>query len=66
MTTKGYYPLLAEYGDRVYFTSKALMGEGTFVLAWCGIEEVWDVKLDNGSTIHIYPGLGETMVSLDG
>lgn len=66
MTVKGVYPIEAEYGDRVRFATKTLQGEGTFVLAWLGIEEVWDVKLDDGHTVHVYPYFGDTMTLLGG
>lgn len=67
MTVKGYYPVPAEYGDRVQFTCKATdffpmrVGEGTFVLCWLGVAEVWDVRLDDGSTVHLYPEFGDVM-----
>lgn len=60
---RGQYPVPAEYGDRVRFRRKgrphisAREGEGTFVLAWLGIEECWEVETDDGERIALYPCL---------
>lgn len=69
MTVQGKHPLPATEGDRVRFTVKpltgeTLTGEGTFSLCWFGVEEVWDVTLDDGQVVHVHPGLGETMESV--
>lgn len=36
-------------------------GEGTFTLCWFGVAEVWNVTLDDGSVVHVYPDMGEAM-----
>jgi len=62
---QGQYPLPALEGDRVSYRTKTESGVGTFVLCWMGIEEVWDVKRFDRSTIHLYPALGDTMQRVD-
>lgn len=67
MTVQGHYPVPAEYGDRVSFVSQKTdffpqrVGEGTFVLCWMGVAEVWDVRLDDGTKVNLYPEFGDTM-----
>lgn len=64
---RGHYPVPADYGERVRFTAKGAgyfplrVGEGTFVLCWLGVAETWDVLLDDGAKVHLYPELGDTM-----
>jgi len=63
------YPPPAKYGDRVRFHRRdsptrlaaELKGEGTFVLAWLGIEECWEVELANGTRVGLFPCFGDTM-----
>ena len=68
MTVQGVYPIPAEYGDRVRYVRSVRRdrsweaGLGTFVLAWLGIEEAWNVETEDGRTVTLYPCFGDTMV----
>ena len=62
--TQGYYVPPCEYGERVWWRSDGLSGEGTYVLCWLGIEECWDVRIDNSDTAHVHPALGDEMIPL--
>lgn len=49
-------------GDRVRYRTSgtfhpSVEGEGTVTLIWLGIEECFDVALDDGTEIHLYPAL---------
>jgi hypothetical protein len=52
--------LKAPYGSWVEYTTATEHGVGKLKLVWYGVEEVIDVERADGTTAHIYPGLGET------
>jgi hypothetical protein len=73
---RGRYPVPAEYGQRVrWFRTAApgrhaerrvtAAGQGVFRLCWLGIEETWDVELDDGSTVSLYPVFGDMMEPIE-
>jgi hypothetical protein len=60
------------YGQRVRFHRhpgpaklvSELKGEGVFELAWLGIEECWEIRLDDGEQVSLFPCFGDTMEPL--
>lgn len=41
-------------------------GVGRFVACWLSEgEAVWDVALEAGQTVHLFPSMGDTMVALE-
>lgn len=71
MTAGVDYPGCWEYGTRVKWTRSTLshfpmeIGEGVLYLVWFGVAEVWNVRLDDGAIVHLYPELGDAMEKAD-
>ena len=64
---RGQFPIPAEYGQRVRFHRQPVLhfpelrGEGVFVLAWLGVEEVWEIVMDDDSRVGLHPCFGDSM-----
>lgn len=54
------FVLIAEYGSIVDYKTRTESGRGILQLVWYGVEEVIDIKRQDGTILHLYPGLGET------
>lgn len=48
-------------GDRVRYRNRSGEGEGVITLIWLGIEECIDIECDDGTQLHLYPALGDTI-----
>lgn len=57
--------LNAPYGSTVRYQCREESGTGTLSLVWYGVCEVADVVRHDGSKLHVYPELGETLQLLD-
>lgn len=58
--------LVAPYGSKVRYETRKESGTGTLALVWYGVSEVANVRRDDGSTIYVYPELGETLTLVGG